>query len=315
MIAGYLNLRLSGKLFKSHKAKLLYLYLFGNLPGAGRQKKRSFKAVLSYEEVPKTFNISEMKKLWTSLLLSFALIPVAHAQDDLFGTPEREARKGFIITLNGNFDIPAADMADRFGLNYRVGPGLLYKTKSNWVFGVKTDFIFGNKIKEKGFLSNLMTENEGIIALNGIRSNVNFFERGYLAGFQAGKILNFSAKNPDNGLLLLTSAGFIQHKILINTSKSGNISQLEGDYKKGYDRLVNGWYLEQFAGYTYFSKSGLINFNIGLDVLAGFTQGRRNYLIDVQKPGNEKRLDILYGIRGSWYIPVYKRKSDDLYFD
>jgi len=255
-----------------------------------------------------------MKNIWIFLIAFLGLTQLAQAQDDLFGTPEKEPGKGFIITLNGSFDIPAADMAERFGLSYRVGPGLLYKTKTNWVFGIKTDFIFGNKIKEKGFLSNLMTENEGILAMNGIRSNVSFFERGYLAGFQAGRIFNFSSKNPDNGLLLLTSAGFVQHKILINTSKSGYIPQLEGDYKKGYDRLANGWYLEQFAGYSYSSKTGFVNFNIGLDILAGFTQGRRNYLTDVQKPGNEKRFDLLYGIRGSWYIPVYKRKSDDFYF-
>jgi len=149
----------------------------------------------------------------------------------------------------------------------------------------------------------------------GLRADVQVFERGYLIGLQAGKIISFSEKKPDNGLMLLTTAGFIQHKILISANKAGYIPQLDGEYRKGYDRLTNGWFIEQFAGYTYFSDNGLINFNIGIDVLAGFTQGRRDYLFDVQKPGNDSRLDMLVGIRGSWYIPIFRKKSEEIFFE
>ena len=80
-------------------------------------------------------------------------------------------------------------------------------------------------------------------------------------------------------------------------------------------RLVNGWYFEQFAGYAYFSKKGVINFYLGANAMIGFTQGRRDWLYDVMKPGNEKRTDILLGIRGGIYIPAFKRKSEEFYFE
>jgi hypothetical protein len=248
-----------------------------------------------------------------AILLGSAL--TSFAQDDLFGTAKKEPRKGVVICLNASFDMPAGDMAKRFGLSYRVGPSFFYKTKSNWLFGAKADFIFGNKIKEEFFLSNLKAENEGFISYNGQRIGISTFERGYLIGLQAGRIINMSKKSSDNGIMLMTSGGFIQHKILINYDRNSSLPQLSGDYKKGYDRLSNGIFLEQFVGYTYFADNGLINFNIGLDVVAGFTKGRRDYLYDINRPGTDSRLDILYGIRGSWYIPVFRRKSEEFFFE
>lgn len=236
------------------------------------------------------------------------------AQDDLFGTPKKEAKRGLVIVASGSFNIPAADMAKRFGLGYSVGPGFFYKTQKNWLFGATCDFLFGNRIKEDSFMINLKEANGGIIGQNGQRTSINIFERGYMIGLQAGKIIPFNKKNRDNGLMLMTSAGFIQHKILINDPQ-GHVTQVQGDYRKGYDRLTNGWYLGQFIGYTYFSNSGLVNFNIGLNATFGFTQGRRDYLLDVRRPGTDSRTDIIIGIRGGWYIPIFKRKSEEYYFE
>ena len=236
------------------------------------------------------------------------------AQDDLFGTTKKEARKGLVISVNGGVDLPVADMAKRFGINYRLGPSVFYKTKKNWMFGAKTDFILGNKIEQDSFLSNIVSPDGGFITSDGSRVNPEFYERGYMIGLHVGRIINLSEKNSDNGVLLLTTVGFIQHKILISTNRAGDIPQLQGDYRKGYDRLTNGWFVEQFVGYSYFANDGLINFNIGLDVMAGFTKGRRDYLYDVNRPGNESRFDMLFGLRGGWYIPIFKKKSEEYFF-
>ena len=185
-----------------------------------------------------------MKKITAAFILTFLCAQTSFAQDDLFGTQKKEAKKGLIISLNGNFDIPAGDMADRFGLSYRVGPALQYKTKKNWMFGVKTDFILGNKIKEEGFLQNLRASDNTFITSDGYRAPIETYQRGYMIGLQAGRIINLSKTNPDNGLLLLTSAGFIQHKIHIVTRNAGDVPQLSGDYKRGYDRLTNGIFIE-----------------------------------------------------------------------
>jgi hypothetical protein len=261
------------------------------------------------------FTATSMRKGICLSLLAVAFSIAGYAQDDLFGTPKREAKKGLLISLNGNFDMPAGDMAKRFGLSYRVGPGVHYKTKSNWIFGAKADFILGNKIKEEGFLSNLKDAQNSFLTSDGYRGPIETYQRGYLIGLQAGRILNTSKTNPDNGILLLTSLGFIQHKIHIVTRNLGDAPQLQGEYKKGYDRLTNGIFLEQYIGYAYFSNNSLINFNIGLDIMAGFTQGRRNYLLDVQKSGADKRFDMLFGVRGGWVIPAFKRKSEEIFFE
>jgi hypothetical protein len=238
----------------------------------------------------------------------------AFAQDDIFGGNKVPARKGIVIGLNGGIDLPAADMASRFGTSVRVGPSFMYKTMSNWMFGVKGDFFFGNQVREDSLMYNIRDRDGSFINKNSQRVNAGLFERGYMIGLQAGKIIPLAKANPNNGLLLLTGAGFMQHKITI-TDLDKQIAQVSGEYKKGYDRLANGIYLEQFIGYNRFDPGGLLNFHIGLDVVAGFNQGRRNYLYDVQRPGNEKRFDLLFGIRGGLYIPVFHQKSEELYFD
>lgn len=237
----------------------------------------------------------------------------SNAQDALFGTEKSEANSGVVFGVNGTFDVPAADMAERFGLSYRLGATVLYKTKSNWIFGPKLDFIFGSLLREDSLLSNLADKNGAIINQNGVRVGVNIWERGYITGLQAGKIFNLSRTNADNGILVMTGAGFIQHKIAIR-DRDENITSLANGYIKGYDRLTNGWYVEQYVGYSYFGDNAMVNFHIGLNILAGFTQGRREWLYDVNRPGTDKRTDILFGIRGGWYIPIFKRKSEDIFF-
>ncbi len=257
--------------------------------------------------------------------LSFLFISAAAlAQDEgLFGpvvSPDK--RHGFILNGNGSFDLPAADMAKRFGVSYRVGPAVLYKTKSNWLFGAKFDFIIGSKVKEDSLMYNIVDRYSAgkgaavyeFLNNSGTRIGVPVFERGYAVGVNAGYIFSLDKKHPDNGLEVLTTAGFIQHKINI-FSLNRDVNQLEKDYKKGYDRLANGIFLEQYAGYVYFSRSRMVNFTLGVDALFGFTQGRRDYLYDVMRPGNEHRLDILFGLRGGWYIPIFKRKSEELIFE
>jgi hypothetical protein len=152
------------------------------------------------------------------------------------------------------------------------------------------------------------------INIDGQRIGVPVYERGYAVGLAAGKIFSHSKSHPDNGIMVLTTAGFMQHRINI-FDKDKTVMQLRGDYLKGYDRLSNGLFLEQFIGYIYFSNNKLINFNIGLDIMAGFTQGRRDYLYDVMRPDHAKRLDLLYGVRAGWFIPMFKRHSEDLMFE
>ncbi len=253
----------------------------------------------------------------TALLASLFLFtaPLAtFAQDDLFGGEKEPLRKGLVIGLNGTVDFPGADMAKRFGASYRIGPSLMYKTTANYMFGLKADFIMGGKINEDSLFAGVSDEDGNFINSDGKRIAIGLNERGYAVGLQGGKIFSLWGNNPNNGLLVLTGVGFIQHKIKI-TDKDKTIPQIRGEYEKGYDRLTNGGYVEQFVGYNYFDKKGLLNFHIGLNFMAGFTQGRRDYLFDVRRKDDEPRLDLLFGIRGGLYIPIFNKKSEELFFE
>lgn len=255
-----------------------------------------------------------MKRLFLFFITSLVAFADSYAQADLFGAAKTPARKGFIIGVNGALDVPAADMADRFGMSYKVGGALLYKTTSNWMFGVKMDFILGNSIKEDSFMINVKDINGNVINSGGERVGIGTFQRGYMVGLQAGYIWNISKRNSDNGILFQTTAGFMQHRINI-FEQNNSVVQVNGAYEKGYDRLTNGLFAEQYIGYNYFAKDGLINFHVGLDLVAGFTKGRRDYLFDVMRPDNKSRMDILFGIRGGWYIPIFRRKSEEIFFE
>jgi hypothetical protein len=256
-----------------------------------------------------------MKWTYPILLLAIGFIPNSvWAQKNLFQSEKLEARKGFLLGANGNFDMPAGDLKHRFGNSYRLGPSMHYKTKKNWIFGIKLDFTNGDQIKEDSLFSGIKDNAGTMINQNGQRIGINIYRRGFMSGIEAGYIINTSKKVSDNGIMLLTGLGFIQHKILIQ-DKGESILSLTADYRKGYDRLTNGLYLEQYVGYLYLSNNGLINFHIGLDVAMGFTQGRRDFLYDVRRPDKENRTDILFGVRGGWYLPMFKRKSEEFFFE
>ena len=246
---------------------------------------------------------------------------IAFSQDKLFGPAEsKEPKHGFILNGNVSLDFPAADMAKRFGTSYRLGPALLYKTKKNWLFGAKFDFILGNNTKEDSLMINIRDKYSGnhnlyeLINNDGERIGVPVYERGYAVGLSFGKIIRISKSHPDNGWMLLTTGGFMQHRINIY-DKDKSVESLRGRYLKGYDRLTNGAFIEQYLGYAYFSSNRLLNFTLGVDFLAGFTKGRRDYLYDVMRPDNKSRVDILYGLRGGWFIPTFRKKSDELVFE
>ena len=258
-----------------------------------------------------------MRSLFTIFLLAGAFAAQAQNDDDLFGTGEvAPRRKGFVIGFNTGADLPAADMADRFGLSARVGPSFMYKTTTNWLIGLKGDFIFGSQIREDSLLVNVRDDNGLFIDNGGNRTGAAINERGYASGVQAGRIFGLTpaADAGGRGFLVMLGAGFIQHKIQFFNQQQ-NIAQIREEYRKGYDRLTNGIYTEVFGGYNHFSKKGLLNFYIGLNALAGFTGGRRDYLFDVQRSGHGSRLDMLLGLRGGLYLPLWKKRSEEVFFE
>jgi hypothetical protein len=105
----------------------------------------------------------------------------------------------------------------------------------------------------------------------------------------------------------------LRHKIRVQDD-SGAVTQLTGDYIKGYDRLNGGLALNQFIGYQLLSQSRTVNFFAGFEFNEGFTHNLRSWDFELKKEFVEKRFDFRYGFRIGWTLPFYLRKSTQIYY-
>ncbi|MDD5569548.1 MAG: hypothetical protein PHD97_00155 [Bacteroidales bacterium] len=217
-----------------------------------------------------------------------------------------------LFSASYTLQLPGGDMAKRFGLNSNIGGAFSLKDKKNFFYGAEFNFLFGSKLKEDNIFDSISTDIGFIIDGSGEPAEIYLFERGFYLGAKFGKVFKGFGPNPNSGFLLTMSPGFLQHKIRIENPNS-SAYQLRGDYKKGYDRLTNGFALNEFVGYLYLGNKRLVSFIIGFDFTQGFTQSRR-YDFDKKKRDTSSRFDLLYGFKVCWLIPMYKRAPDKYYY-
>ncbi len=211
------------------------------------------------------------------------------------------------------YQFPGGDLADRFGSNFNAGAVFQWKLKSNWVFGGEFQFIFGDNVKEKNIIDNLLTPDGNIIDANGNYSEVTFEERGFSFFAKAGRIFSFGKPNPNSGIFTSVGIGYLKHKIRVDTP--GNpVPYLEDDYNKGYDRMCSGLALTEFVGYMLHSNNKLINFYAGFEFTQAFTKNKRAVNFDTGLSDHSSRVDLLSGVRLGWVIPIYKRVADKTYY-
>lgn len=217
-----------------------------------------------------------------------------------------------LIAPSYGYQVPAGDMAERFGANSSLGLSVIVKRKSNWMLIADGFFIFGNKFNELGLFDGIATSQGFVIGSSGYYGNILVSERGYSFTLSLGRLFPVKKPNPNCGFFVQAGAGFIQHKIRIQ-DKLGTVPALQGDYVKGYDRLTNGLALKEFVGYVYVGNRRLINFFGGVEAIQGFTQGRRNYNFNTMKSDKGNRIDLLFGLRFGWIMPIYKQAPEKFY--
>lgn len=219
-----------------------------------------------------------------------------------------------IMGASYSFQLPGADLSQRFGYCSDVKLSYFHKNKNNWIWGVDLSQFFGNKIKENGILDSIKTSDGHVINSNGTYAEVRLFERGHTASIKFGKLFNVWAPNPNSGIICMAGIGFMQHKIRIDDI--GNFSpQLTTEMKKGYDRLTSGISITEFIGYMYLGNKRMLNFFGGFEFTQGFLKGKREWLYDLQKPGTDSRIDLLSGFRIGWILPLYKKSPNEFYYN
>ena len=217
---------------------------------------------------------------------------------------------------HGGFDLAGGDLADRFGNNFEAGGGFMFKTKTNWIFGLDLNYFFSEKVKE-GVLDSIITKDGYLIGSDGLFADVRVTERGVkLPIFKVGKIFSKPVLNAgiNSGLLVMGGIGFMQHKINFH-DVSMTAKQLESDYAKGYDRLSNGLALTQNLGYMYLARNRNINFFIMTEFTQGFTKNRRDYNFSTMTKDESNRVDLMYGLKIGWIFPVYKKLPKTFYYN
>jgi hypothetical protein len=113
--------------------------------------------------------------------------------------------------------------------------------------------------------------------------------------------------------MLTAGGGIMQHKIHI--VNSGNTApQLDDEYKKGYDRLTNGFALTEFVGYKHLSRNRVWSFYGGIEFTQAFTVSRRDYNFDTMSADEAGRFDQLLGFRIGWVFPLYGRQPKEFYY-
>lgn len=215
-----------------------------------------------------------------------------------------------LIVIGYGHYLPAGDLQKRFGNNSSLFLNVAFKNKNYWTFGINGNFLFGKKIKERLFDS--IAKDNIIINDKGDFGDVRLYERGFTVSAKAGRMFPLKKSKPNCGLLVNLGIGYMEHRIRIEVI-GNNVPQLSKEYKKGYDRLSSGILLNQNIGYVYLSNNRYVNLYFGLECMQGFTQSRRSFDYDKMKQDTQKRLDILYGAKVAWILPLYARSPQEYY--
>ena len=215
-----------------------------------------------------------------------------------------------LLTANGTFTIPGADLAERFGPYAGISLNFARKTESQWHFSLAAEYQFGQDVRETGLFKGITQGSGNVISEAGIYADVLTRIRSIQVWGSVGRMFPMWGKNKNSGLLVQLGVGIWQHKIYLN-NQGYFAPQISGDYLKGYDRLTGGPFLRQSIGYLNLSNRKLINYYIGFDFTQGFTQGQRGFNYDTGSPDNQSRLDLGVGIRVGWILPFYRREDRD----
>jgi hypothetical protein len=211
--------------------------------------------------------------------------------------------------------LPAGDMKQRFYPNGAVGFGLQHKTASQWLMGIDWTYLFAEKVRnEDQILKNITTSEGFVIDQTGVFANIHFRQRGFYLSARGGRLFTTRSGNPNSGILLMGSVGYLQHKIRIEVHENTS-PQLDGDYMKGYDKLTGGPGGSLFLGYLNFSDSKLTNFTVGIEYLYAQTVSLRSYDFVLMKKDETRRNDQLWSLKFCWNLPVYARAPKEFYTD
>ncbi|MDG1333142.1 MAG: hypothetical protein P8P74_12485 [Crocinitomicaceae bacterium] len=255
-----------------------------------------------------------MKTLITSILFACFTLISAHSNAQRNVSDSIIPSTWLVVQYGGC--VPEGDLADRYGFMNHIGLFAGYKTQKNWVVGLDAAYMFGGQVRMAGVFDHLIDSNGNITDQNGDIAIVRTMPRGFYANGTVGKVIPVLSPNPNSGIYVNFGVGYLLHKLRVET-QDHVVPQIELDYRKGYDRLTTGVNTSQFIGYTLMANDSPINFFAGFYAQQGFTYNRRTINFDSPEVpvSTDLRLDLQFGFKVGWMIPIYQRQPKDYYFD
>ena len=224
-----------------------------------------------------------------------------------------QKNKQSALTFGYTHQLPIGDLADRFGDNSSIGFSFFQEKENNLFYGIEGGYLFSNNVRDTTIFDNITTSIGAIIGADGNYSNVNLMERGFDVHVFFGYAYH-PKENNLSGLYFSGGMGFLQHKIFIDT-KSQNVPQLDEEYKKGYDRLTNGFSTKWETSYKYYSPNGKFQMYAGINMTVAYTKNRRPYLFDkMEYTPNTGSWDNLLGINMGIIIPIHRKNEEEFHY-
>jgi len=247
-----------------------------------------------------------------SLVLLFVLMAVlAMSQQKVEKQSDDDA--AFLFGLEYAYDFAGGDMKARYGNNLDVGAKLSYLFKNtSFQLGLKANYLFGDTVKQD-VLAHLRDGNGYILGVNGTYGQVKMRERGFQIGAFASNVFSFGKLNTRSGIRVDLGVDILQHWIRLQDDNN-TVAQFDDPYDKGYDRLTNGFGLNEFIGFQYMSSNRRVNYYIGFDFSQAWTESRRDFDFATQSSLEGQRLDLLFGIKAGWILPVYRESQPEELF-
>jgi hypothetical protein len=198
------------------------------------------------------------------------------------------------------------DLNDRFGNSNGMNVSLEKSFNKGNSISVEYILNFGTDVKED-VLAPFRNENGFVIGTNGLGAFAYLRMRSNYAGLSYGQPLYKKNK----GLKISLGGGLFSHYIRV-IDDSRNLVLADQPYNKGLDRLTNGWASKQELIYEYHGEGNNYHFNIGFSILEGFTNPVRKINFDTGTSSPNKRLDLLYGLKATWMIPILKSRTTEV---
>lgn len=198
-----------------------------------------------------------------------------------------------------------------------------YKYQSNWMVTLDADLWFGynsDNLRNREQRIPGYSPTGVLYSWGGYDGAVAAHNRGIAARIGGAKIIPVIKGNPNSGIMLKVSGGWMMHKTVFTQDMNESpVPQINGDYGRLYDHLRHGAILTEGVGFVFMSNHlTYVNFKVMFEVSQCVSWSTRpwqldNYMNLNGKDGN-RYFDLMYGLKLSWMFPLMGKTTYDYYY-